>query len=123
MKYFAFFIFITLISNSSFADEFMTCKINNDQSLNFKLKENLFSKDKIFSKAGTKWLIECPCENIENKSVSCIEGQKIKDCEKDRNPFLKFETNVWTIDFEMKEFRVTFHETENQKTFKCNLVK
>jgi hypothetical protein len=122
MKYLIFFILVNIISNPVFSDEFMSCKINDNQSLNFKLEENLLSQDKIFGKSGTKWLVECPCENVENKSVSCIENQKFKDCKKDKNPFFKLESNVWTIDFEMVEFRVKFNETETQKTFNCKLI-
>ena len=115
-------IVASLFTTSLFADEIMSCKVNNEQSVSFKLEENILSSDNTFSKVGTKWERSCPCEKIENKSISCIEGQNIKDCKAEKNPFDQF-SNIHTIDFEIKEFRVKFYESGKEVTFKCNLVK
>ena len=124
MKYFAFFIFITLISTSLFADEIMSCRINNEQSMSYKLQSKLFSDDKIFYKSGVKWIEQCPCEKVENKTVSCEQGQKKSLC----NNFFGCEYDVGgckniTIDFELNEIKLQFSEKGKLISFKCNLVK
>ena len=123
MKYLTFFIFISLISNSSFADEIMKCKINDEQNINFKLEENLLSKDKIFKKVETKWKVECPCEKVINKSVSCKTTQAPHWCDGSITFDSTYYEDIHTIDFETRELKLNFLESGRLVTFKCSLVK
>ena len=123
-------IVTTLFTTSLFADEIMSCKVNNEQSVSFKLEENILSSDKIFSKVGTKWKQQCPCINVRNKSTACYQKLDTTDCKSTFvNPFdteLDFEAidfNAHLIDFETKTFLVKFKGTGKEVTFKCNLVK
>ena len=122
MKYFLVFLYITLISNSSFADEIMKCKINDEQNINFKLEENLLSKDKIFKKVETKWKVECPCEKVINKSVSCKTTQAPHWCDGSLTFDDTYHENSQIIDFETRELKLRFHESGRLVTLKCQLV-
>jgi len=146
MKYFLVFLYITLISNLSFADEIMSCKINDEQSFSYKLQDNLFSKDKIFHKFRTKWIQNCPCQKVQNKSVTCLTNQNVRECDgatnlnnsnviegykyakEEDNPFLLPEESVTneedriTIDFETRELRLFFFKTDRLVTLQCKLV-
>ncbi|MDC1087527.1 hypothetical protein OAT44_08945 [Alphaproteobacteria bacterium] len=130
MKYLTFLIFISLISTSSFADEIMKCKINNKQSVFFKLEENILSSDKVYEKLKTKWKQQCPCASVVNKSIACYHKLNKTNCKSgyvdpfDAEPdFEAIDFNAHLIDFETKSLIVKFKGTGEEVNFKCNLVK
>ena len=106
MKYIITLLCILSFSSLTFSDEMMSCKVSDD-IVNFKLEENLFSSNKIYFKDGTKWHQKCPCEKVQNKSISCFENYD-KNCKKNKNVFDKFSDNKLTVDFETKQFIVWF---------------
>ena len=117
-------VFICFAGNC-FADEIMSCKINKNQLISYKLENNTLSEDKIFSKVGVEWKRQCPCEKIKNKSISCSEGQTINECKRNENDYklVPALANKILIDFETRLLKVDFYKTGKLVTFKCELAK
>ena len=126
MKYLTFLIFISLISTSSFADEIMNCKINENSISSYKLEENLFSNNKIFLKSGTKWVEQCPCHKVKNKTVKCNQAENKKCIKNDFGDF-QVDENVQSliivIDFEIQLLKLQKNVFTEKIELKCNLVK
>jgi hypothetical protein len=123
IKYFSLIIII-LFNTSSFADEIMKCKINNEQYKSFKLEKSMLFGDKIYFKKGTSWIRKCKCHKVKNKSVKCNQGED-KRCIKNKFGDLQLDNpSSWDIiiDFEVKSFQLGKSKTRNFTEFKCNLV-
>ena len=82
MKYIITLLCILSFSSLASSDEIMSCKVNNEQYVSYKLEERLFSEDRIFQKIGSKWVRECLCERVENKTIewhTAIDKRCIKN--------------------------------------------
>lgn len=126
MKYLTFLVFISLISTSSFADEIMNCKINENFTSSYKLEENLFSDNKIFKKLGTKWVEQCPCHKVKNKTVKCNQAENKKCIKNDFGDFQvdeNVESLIIVIDFETQLLKLQENYFAKTIELKCNLVK
>ena len=111
MKYFLVFLYITLISNLSFADELMKCYLKDKGTsethiLIFKLEENYFKDDKIYSKSNSKWISYCSHKKVKNKSITCHQGNQ-----SEYNPFNVLDNqakNIFvTVDFQVNTLEYT----------------